>query len=109
MAGKSVGCQFDDIYPMAGNSVHRKHKLLTCQVENLCSVTCKSLSCQFVNLYLMERNSFACQLKIRLLVSSMSCQIKSHSLFFLSLLSPFCVLERVVDERVIRKGKSDSK
>ena len=62
MAGKSVGCQFDDIYPMAGNSVHRKHKLLTCQVENLCSVTCRSLSCQFVNLYLMVHNSFACQL-----------------------------------------------
>ena len=30
-------------------------------------------------------------------------------LTFLSLLSPFCVLKRVVGERVIRKGKSDSK
>ena len=55
-------CQFDDIHPMVGKSVHRKHKLVTCQLKNLCPVTCKSLSCQFVNLYLMERNSFACQL-----------------------------------------------
>lgn len=57
-----MGCRFDDIYPMAGNSVYRKHKLLTCQVENLCSVMCKSLSCQFENLCLMAHNSFACQL-----------------------------------------------
>ena len=58
----SFACQFDDIHPMVGKSVHRKHKLVTCQLGNLCSVACKSLSCQFVNLYLMERNSFACQL-----------------------------------------------
>ena len=58
----SFACQFDDIHPMVGKSVHRKHKLVTCQLKNLCPVACKSLSCQFVNLYLMERNSFAYQL-----------------------------------------------
>ena len=55
-------CQFDDIHPITRKSVHRKHKLVTCQLGNLCPVACKSLSCQFENLCLMAHNSFACQL-----------------------------------------------